>query len=274
MKKLYIDIRFAKCILALTAGWLMAGCSAEDELGNGSATQQLSMTPMINDLQTTRVKEEENLHEKTLSSLDFKMFGPSSSERRIDSLFDAPAENKAEELGSGNWKESLNLQSGQSYAFYAAANASQSLQGKSLDELQKATQKDDDIWMPYSTDNSKKLFLMSSHGSYKITEKAEQNIPVELVRAAAKIKLNISSTVKDYHSSDVQWKLINYNTNTAIFAGDQTATPTSISDNNTWSPAASAKDEKGNNVFTVNTYSYSTQWETQKTMQQIVAEVN
>lgn len=275
MKKLYIDIRFAKCILALTAGWLMAGCSAEDELGNGSAAQQLSMTPMVYDLQTTRVKEEENLHEKTLSSLDFKMFEPTSSERRIDSLFDAPAENKAEELGSGNWKESLNLQSGQSYAFYAAANASQSLQGKSLDELQKATQKDDDIWMPYSTDNSKKLFLMSSHGSYKITEKAEQNIPVELVRAAAKIKLNISSTVKDYHISDVQWKLINYNTNTTIFAGaDQTATPSIISDNNTWSPAAFAKDEKGNKVFTVTTYSYSTQWETQETMPQIVAKVN
>lgn len=253
----------------------MAGCSAEDELGNGSAAQQLSMTPMVNDLQTTRVKEEENLHEKTLSSLDFKMFEPTSSERRIDSLFEAPAENKAEELGSGNWKESLNLQSGQSYAFYAAANASQSLQGKSLDELQKATQKDDDIWMPYSTDNSKKLFLMSSHGSYKITEKAEQNIPVELVRAAAKIKLNISSTVKDYHISDVQWKLINYNTNTTIFAGaDQTATPSIISDNNTWSPAAFAKDEKGNKVFTVTTYSYSTQWETQETMPQIVAKVN
>ena len=273
MKKLYIDIRFAKCILALTAGWLMAGCSAEDELGNGSAAQQLSMTPMINDLQTTRVKEEENLHEKTLSSLDFKMFGPTSSERRIDSLFDAPAENKAEELGSGNWKKSLNLQSGQSYAFYAAANASQSLQGKSLDELQKATQKDDDIWMPYSTDNSKKLFLMSSQGEYTITQDPEQDIPVELVRAAAKIKLNISSTVKDYHISDVQWKLINYNTNTTIFAG-QTADPSIIRDNNTWSPAAFAKDEKGNKVFTVTTYSYSTQWETQETMPQIVAKVN
>lgn len=274
MKKLYIDIRFAKCLLALTAGWLMAGCSAEDELGNGSAAQQLSMTPMVNDLQTTRVKEEENLHEKTLSSLDFKMFEPTSSERRIDSLFDTPAENKAEELGSGNWKESLNLQQGQSYAFYAAANTKQSLQGKSLDELKNATQKDDDIWMPYSTDNSKKLFLMSSHGSYKITEKAEQDIPVELVRAAAKIKLNISSTVKDYHISDVQWKLINYNTNTTIFAGDQTADPSIIPDNNTWSPADSAKDEKGNKVFTVTTYSYSTQWKTQETMPQIVAKVN
>ena len=276
MKKLYIDIRFAKCLLALTAGWLMAGCSAEDELGNGSATQQLSMTPMINDLQTTRVKEEENLHEKTLSSLDFKMFEPTSSERRIDCQFDAPVEeNKAKELATGNWKERLNLQQGQSYAFYAAANTKQSLEGKSLDELKNATQKDDDIWMPYSTDNSKKLFLMSSHGSYKITEKAEQNIPVELVRAAAKIKLNISSTVKDYHISDVQWKLINYNTNTTIFAGaDQTATPFIISDNNTWSPAASAEDEKGNKVFTVTTYSYSTKWETQETMPQIVAKVN
>lgn len=275
MKKLYIDIRFAKCILALTAGWIMAGCSAEDELGNGSATQQLSMTPMINDLQTTRVKEEENLHEKALSSLDFKMFGPTSSERRIDSLFDAPAENKAEELGSGNWKESLNLQQGQSYAFYAAANTKQSLEGKSLDELKNATQEDVDIWKPYSKDNSKKLFLMSSHGSYQITEKAEQDIQVELVRAAAKIKLNISSTVKDYHISDVQWKLINYNTNTTIFAGaDQTATPPIISDNNTWSPAASAEDEKGNKVFTVTTYSYSTQWKTQETMPQIVAKVN
>lgn len=274
MKKLYIDIRFAKCLLALTAGWLMAGCSAEDELGNGSAAQQLSMTPMVNDLQTTRVKEEENLHEKTLSSLDFKMFGPTSSELRIDRQFDTPAENKAEELGSGDWKESLNLQQGQSYAFYAAANTKQSLQGKSLDELKNATQKDDDIWMPYSTDNSKKLFLMSSHGSYKITEKAEQDIPVELVRAAAKIKLNISSTVKDYHISDVQWKLINYNTNTTIFAGDQTADPSIIPDNNTWSPADSAKDEKGNKVFTVTTYSYSTQWKTQETMPQIVAKVN
>ena len=273
MKKLYIDIRFIKCILALTAGWLMAGCSAEDELGNGSAAQQLSIIPMVNDLQTTRVKEEENLHEKTLSSLDFKMFETTNGDCRIDRQFKSPAENQAEVLASGNWKESLNLQPGQSYAFYAAANTKQSLQGKSQNELQNATQLDEDIWKPYSTDNSKKLFLMSSHGSYKITEEAEQNIPVELVRAAAKIKLNISSTVKDYHISDVQWKLINYNTSTNIFAG-QTATPSIISDNYTWSTAASAKDEKGSDVFTVTTYSYSTQWETQKTMPQIVAKVN
>ncbi len=267
MKKLYKDIRFAKCILALTAGWLMAGCSAEDELGNGSAAQQLSMTPMVNDLQTTRVKEEENLHEKTLSSLDFKMFEPTSSKRRIDSLFDAPAENKAEELGSGNWKESLNLQSGQSYAFYAAANASQSLQGKSLDELQKATQKDDDIWMPYSTDNSKKLFLMSSHGSYKITEEAEQDIPVELVRAAAKIKLNLSSSVNGYNITNVKWKFLNYNTNTAVFAG-QTATPNIVSNN-----ADNMVDKIEANKCSVTTYSYSTTWTSQEDAPKIAVKV-
>ena len=201
------------------------------------------------------------------------MFEPTNGDCRIDRQFTSPAENQAELLASGNWKESLNLQPGQSYAFYAAANTQQSLQGKSQNELQNATQQDMDIWKPYSADNSEKLFLMSSYGSYQITEEAEQNIPVELVRAAAKIKLNISSTVKDYHISDVQWKLINYNTNTTIFAG-QTTTPSIISDNNTWSTAASAKDEKGNDVFTVTTYSYSTQWETQKTMPQIVAKVN
>ena len=273
MKKLYKNIKFEKCILALTAGWLMAGCSAEDELGNGSAAQQLSIIPMVNDLQTTRVKEEENLHEKTLSSLDFKMFEPTNGDCRIDRQFTSPAENQAELLASGNWKESLNLLPGQSYVYYATANTKQSLQGKSQNELQNATQQDMDIWKPYSADNSEKLFLMSSYGSYQITEEAEQNIPVELVRAAAKIKLNISSTVKDYHISDVQWKLINYNTSTNIFAG-QTATPSIISDNYTWSTAASAKDEKGSDVFTVTTYSYSTQWETQKTMPQIVAKVN
>lgn len=274
MKKLYIDIRFAKCLLALTAGWLMAGCSAEDELGNGSATQQLSMTPMINDLQTTRVKEEENLHEKTLSSLDFKMFGPTNNgDCRIDCQFTRPVENQAEVLASGSWKSKHQLDENNTYPYYAVANAKDNLKGKDLAKLLASTQQDDDIWMPANKVSDKK-FLMSSQGEYTITENPEQDIPVELVRAAAKIKLNISSTVKDYHISDVQWKLINYNTNTTIFAGDQTATPSIISDNNTWSPAASAKDEKGNNVFTVTTYSYSTQWETQKTMPQIVAKVN
>lgn len=240
MKKLYIDIRFAKCLLALTAGWLMAGCSAEDELGNGSAAQQLSMTPMVNDLQTTRVKEEENLHEKTLSSLDFKMFEPTSSERRIDCQFDDPAENKAEVLASGDWKSEHHLDVNKTYHYYAVANAKDNLKGKNLKELLASTQQDDDIWKP-ATMVSDKKFLMSSQGEDTITQDPEQNIPVELVRAAAKIKLNISSTVKDYKITKVMWKFINYNTNTAIFAG-QPATPNIIKDNQEYD-ATAEKDE-------------------------------
>lgn len=270
MKKLYIDIRFAKCILALTAGWLMAGCSAEDELENGSATQQLSMTPMVNDLQTTRVKEEENLHEKTLSSLDFKMFEPTSSERRIDSLFDTPAENKAEELGSGDWKSTLHLDVNNTYPYYAVANAKENLKDKNLKELLASTQQDDDIWMP-ATKVSDKKFLMSSQGEYTITQDPEQNIPVELVRAAAKIKLNISSTVKDYHIKEVKWKFINYNTNTAIFAG-QPATQKIIKDNQE-NKATAEKDKNGNDIYKVTTYSYSTTWNGKEDMPQFVAAV-
>ena len=267
MKKLYKDIRFTKCILALTAGWLMAGCSAEDELGNGSAAQQLSITPMVNDLQTTRVKEEENLHEKTLSSLDFKMFETTNDDCRIDRQFKSPAENQAEVLASGNWKESKNLQPGQSYAFYAAANTKQSLQGKSLNELQNATQQDADIWKPYSTDNSKKLFLMSSHGSYKITEEAEQDIPVELVRAAAKIKLNLSSSVNGYNITNVKWKFLNYNTNTSVFAG-QTAKPNIESNNED-----NTVDKIEANKCSVTTYSYSTTWTSQEDAPKIAVKV-
>lgn len=266
MKKLYIDIRFAKCLLALTAGWLMAGCSAEDELENGSAAQQLSMTPMVNDLQTTRVKEEENLHEKTLSSLDFKMFEPTSSERRIDSLFDTPAENKAEELGSGDWKSTLHLDVNNTYPYYAVANAKENLKGKNLAELLASTQQDDDIWKPATMVNDKK-FLMSSQGKYTITQDPEQDIPVELVRAAAKIKLNISSTVKDYKITKVMWKFINYNTNTAIFAG-QPATPNIIKDNQEYDATAD-KD----NIYKVTTYSYSTTWNGKEDMPQFVADV-
>lgn len=271
MKKLYIDIRFAKCILALTAGWLMAGCSAEDELGNGSATQQLSMTPMVNDLQTTRVKEEENLHEKTLSSLDFKMFGPTNnSDCRIDCQFKRPVENQAEVLASGDWKSEHHLDVNKTYHYYAVANAKDNLKDKNLKELLASTQQDDDIWKPATMVNDKK-FLMSSQGEYTINQDPEQNIPVKLVRAAAKIKLNISSTVKDYHIKEVKWKFINYNTNTAIFAGQPA--DQNIKKNIQENKATAEKDKNGNDIYKVTTYSYSTTWNGKDDMPQFVADV-
>lgn len=271
MKKLYIDIRFAKCLLALTAGWLMAGCSAEDELGNGSAAQQLSMTPMINDLQTTRVKEEENLHEKTLSSLDFKMFGPTNNgDCRIDCQFTRPVENQAEVLASGDWKSEHHLDVNKTYHYYAVANAKDNLKDKNLKELLASTQQDDDIWMP-ATKVSDKKFLMSCQGEDTITQDPEQNIPVKLVRAAAKIKLNISSTVKDYHIKEVKWKFINYNTNTAIFAGQPA--PQNIIKDNQENKATAEKNEKGNDIYKVTTYSYSTTWNGKDDMPQFVTAV-
>lgn len=271
MKKLYIDIRFTKCILALTAGWLMAGCSAEAELGNGSAAQQLSMTPMVNDLQTTRVKEEENLHEKTLSSLDFKMFGPTNNgDCRIDCQFTRPVENQAEVLASGDWKSEHHLDVNKTYHYYAVANAKDNLKDKNLKELLASTQQDDDIWMP-ATKVSDKKFLMSCQGEDTITQDPEQNIPVKLVRAAAKIKLNISSTVKDYHIKEVKWKFINYNTNTAIFAGQPA--PQNIIKDNQENKATAEKNEKGNDIYKVTTYSYSTTWNGKDDMPQFVADV-
>ena len=249
----------------------MAGCSAEDELGNGSATQQLSMTPMINDLQTTRVKEEENLHEKALSSLDFKMFGPTNnSDCRIDCQFTRPVENQAEVLASGDWKSEHHLDVNKTYHYYAVANAKDNLKDKNLKELLASTQQDDDIWMPATMVNDKK-FLMSSQGEYTITQDPEQNILVELVRAAAKIKLNISSTVKDYHIKEVMWKFINYNTNTAIFA-NQPATQKIIKDNQE-NKATAEKDKNGNDIYKVTTYSYSTTWNGKDDMPQFVAAV-
>lgn len=271
MKKLYIDIRFAKCILALTAGWLMAGCSAEYELGNGSAAQQLSMTPMVNDLQTTRVKEEENLHEKTLSSLDFKMFEPTNNgDCRIDCQFTRPVENQAEVLASGDWKSEHHLDVNKTYHYYAVANAKDNLKDKNLKELLASTQQDDDIWMP-ATKVSDKKFLMSCQGEDTITQDPEQNIPVKLVRAAAKIKLNISSTVKDYHIKEVKWKFINYNTNTAIFAGQPA--PQNIIKDNQENKATAEKNEKGNDIYKVTTYSYSTTWNGKDDMPQFVTAV-
>lgn len=249
----------------------MAGCSAEDELGNGSATQQLSMTPMINDLQTTRVKEEENLHEKTLSSLDFKMFGPTNNDDcRIDCQFTRPVENQAEVLASGDWKSEHHLDVNKTYHYYAVANAKDNLKDKNLKELLASTQQDDDIWMP-ATKVSDKKFLMSCQGEDTITQDPEQNIPVELVRAAAKIKLNISSTVKDYKISKVMWKFINYNTNTAIFAGQPA--PQNIIKDNQENKATAEKDEKGNDIYKVTTYSYSTTWNGKDDMPQFVADI-
>lgn len=267
MKKLYKNTIFAKYILALTAGWLIAGCSAEDELGNNSSAQQLSMIPMVNDLQKSRANDEDALHEKTLSKLDFKMFEPEFGERCVNHQSSNPVENQAEVLGKDNWKVDLNLQENHSYNYYAVANAQADLSKKTLEELQTATQQDNDIWLPYPQAKGKK-FLMSAKGQYIITRDPIQDIPVELVRAAAKIKLNLSSSVNDYNITSVKWKFLNYNTNTSVFAG-QTATPY-IGSNETDNTVDKIKANK----CSVTTYSYSTTWTSQEDAPKIAVKVS
>ena len=266
MKKLYKDIRFTKGILTLTAGLLIAGCSAEDELGNNSSAQQLNMIPMVNDLQKSRANDEDALHEKTLSKLDFKMFEPESGERCVNHQNSSPAENQAEVLGKNNWKVDLNLQEDHSYNYYAVANAQADLSKKTLEELQTATQQDNDIWQPYPQAKDKK-FLMSAKGQYIISKDPIQDIPVELVRAAAKIKLNLSSSVNGYNMTSVNWKFLNYNTNTSVFAG-QTATPNIMSNN-----ADNMVDKIEANKCSVTTYSYSTTWTSQEDAPKIAVKV-
>lgn len=266
MKKLYKDIRFTKGILTLTAGLLIAGCSAEDELGNNSSAQQLNMIPMVNDLQKSRANDEDALHEKTLSMLDFKMFEPEFGECRINYQSSSPAENQAEVLGKNNWKVDLNLQEDHPYTYYAVANAKADLSKKTLEELQTATQQDDDIWLPYPQAKDKK-FLMSAKGQYIITKDPIQDIPVELVRAAAKIKLNLSSSVNGYNITSVKWKFLNYNTNTSVFAG-QTATPNIASNNED-----NMVDKIEANKCSVTTYSYSTIWTSQEDAPKIAVKI-
>lgn len=266
MKKLYKDIRFTKGILTLTAGLLIAGCSAEDELGNNSSAQQLNMIPMVNDLQKSRANDEDALHEKTLSKLDFKMFEPEFGECCVNHQSSSPAENQAEVLGKDNWKVNLNLQEDHSYNYYAVANAQADLSKKTLEELQAATQQDNDIWLPYPQAKDKK-FLMSAKGQYIISKDPIQDIPVELVRAAAKIKLNLSSSVNGYNITNVKWKFLNYNTNTSVFAG-QTAKPKIVSNN-----ADNTVDKIEANKCSVTTYSYSTTWTSQEDAPKIAVKV-
>lgn len=266
MKKLYKDIRFTKGILTLTAGLLIAGCSAEDELGNNSSAQQLSMIPMVNDLQKSRANDEDALHEKTLSMLDFKMFEPEFGECRINHQYANPVEKLAEVLGKDNWKVNLNLQEDHTYNYYAVANAKADLSKKTLEGLQAATQQDSDIWLPYPQAKDKK-FLMSAKGQYIITKDPIQDIPVELVRAAAKIKLNLSSSVNGYNITSVKWKFLNYNTNTSVFA-DQTAKPNIVSNN-----ADNTVDKIEANKCSVTTYSYSTTWTSQEDAPKIAVKI-
>lgn len=67
------------------------------------------------------------------------------------------------------------------------------------------------------------------------------------------------------------WKFINYNTNTAIFANQPA--DQNIKKNIQENKATAEKDENGNDIYKITTYSYSTTWNGKDDMPQFVAAV-
>lgn len=267
MKKIYRKSRFNPCILMLSAVMLMAGCSAEDELSTQSA-QKLEVMPMVNDIKPqTRASEEDNLHEKTLTSLDFKLTPKAEVNSLISKHYEQVKEGEPKFLG--DWRGELNLKEGSDYDFYAVANAKASYEGKSVAEMKAATQEDADIWETY-TENNQKKFLMSSLGTYTMTGASEQTIPLELVRAAAKIQLNLTTSVPNFKATEVKWKLVNYNTNTAIFDG-QKAEPKIVKDDQ--QAPTNEMPTVGEQQYAITTYSYSTSWENNEDATKIIVSI-
>lgn len=251
----------------LSAAMLIAGCSAEDELSTQSA-QKLEVMPMVNDIQPqTRASEGDNLHEKTLTSLDFKLTPKADANSLISKHYDQVKEGEPKFLG--DWRGELNLQEGSDYDFYAVANAKASYEGKNVTEMKAATQEDADIWETY-TENNQKKFLMSSLGTYTMTSASEQTIPLELVRAAAKIQLNLTTSVPNFKATEVKWKLVNYNTNTAIFDG-QAAEPKIVKDDQ--QAPTNEMPTVGEQQYAITTYSYSTSWTNNEDATKIIVSI-
>lgn len=251
----------------LSAAMLIAGCSAEDELSTQSA-QKLEVTPIVNDTKPqTRASEGDNLHEKTLTSLDFKLAPNAGESSLINKHYGDVKEGESKLLG--DWRSELNLQEGTNYDFYSVANAKASYEGKSIAEMKAATQEDDDIWETYTESNQKK-FLMSCNGTYTMTSASEQTIPLELIRAAAKIQLNLTTSVPNFKATDVRWKLVNYNTNTAIFDG-QAADPKIVKDDQ--QAPQNVMQTVGEQQYAVTTYSYSTTWSKNEDATKIIVSI-
>lgn len=255
MKRSYIHRRLSQSILALTAGVLMVGCTAEEEWNNNPSAQKLDIIPMVNDTKATARATEDILHEKTLSSLDFKLERKGTTSLKYDEHFTDAKEGELKVLG--DWRNDLKLDENQVYSYYAIANAKENYKGKSSADILNATQEDDDIWQTY-TENNKKKFLMSCQGDYSITSESNQTIPVQLVRAAAKIQLNLTTAVQGFKATSVKWKLINYNTNTTVFAGKE-ATPKIVKDDK--SDPSNIANGTTDSTYCITTYSYATQWQ-------------
>lgn len=243
MKTLNIYKNTTLALMALTMGLSLVGCAEDSELIYQGA-QQLSVKPLILDNKVSRATtaSDANLNEDKLYNFNIKMFGE-YNECKVDKTFtDGLKSGEEKVIAQNNWKVENDLQEGNTYSVKSVANATGS--GN--------VQTDEDIWKPYdATNNSNKMFLMSSEQNYPVTKEPTQTIPVNLARAAAKIALTIHVDVEGYTAGQAKWQLKNYNAKTTIFGNNA---------------ASELKDgemveaQGGSGEYTVTTYSYATLW--------------
>lgn len=244
MKTLNIYKNTTLALMALTMGLSLVGCAEDSELIYQGA-QQLSVKPLILDNKVSRATtaSDASLNEDKLYNFNIKMFGE-YNECKVDKTFTTGLQSGKEEvIAQNNWKVENDLQEGNTYSVKSVANATGS--GN--------VQTDEDIWKPYdATNNSNKMFLMSSEQNYQVTKESTQTIPVNLARAAAKIALTIHVDVEGYTAGQAKWQLKNYNAKTTIFGSN---TASELKDGE----MVEAQGESGE--YTVTTYSYATQWD-------------
>lgn len=243
MKTLNIYKNTTLALMALTMGLSLVGCAEDSELIYQGA-QQLSVKPLILDNKVSRATtaSDANLNEDKLYNFNIKMFGE-YNECKVDKTFtDGLKSGEEKVIAQNNWKVENDLQEGNTYSVKSVANATGS--GN--------VQTDEDIWKPYdATNNSNKMFLMSSEQNYPVTKEPTQTIPVNLARAAAKIALTIHVDVEGYTAGQAKWQLKNYNAKTTIF-GNNTASELKDGE--------MVEAQGGSGEYTVTTYSYATQW--------------
>lgn len=244
MKTLNIYKNTTLALMALTMGLSLVGCAEDSELVYQGA-QQLSVKPLILDNKVSRATtaSDANLNEDKLYNFNIKMFGE-YNECKVDKTFTTGLQSGKEEvIAQNNWKVENDLQEGNTYSVKSVANATGSGE----------VQTDEDIWKPYdAASNSSKMFLMSSIENYQVTKEPTQTIPVNLVRAAAKIALTIHVDVEGYTAGQAKWQLKNYNAKTTIFGSNSES---ELKDGK----LVEAQGASGE--YTVTTYSYATKWD-------------
>ena len=262
MQKIYKYRKSVQGLMLLTFGLTMAGCSAQADFFTETSSESLSIKPSVTEATVSRaaVASDQALHEAALDNLYVKIFDKEYQEQSVNQKFDSDLQsNRKEVLGQGNWKVDLNLQEHKDYFVYSIANAKEDLtQVKSLADLEKKVQTDEDIWKPYSSDkNATKNFLMTANSDWTVSKEPTQIIDSKLTRAAARIVVNLKINVAGYEVvGEPTCQLLNYNTKTTLFGVNTAKSIASMSETET--NEAMTKTTDG---YQLVTYSYATLWD-------------